>query len=967
MSEILRKEIQEVLDNPAAVQSLALSNLRRAMNGEIEFIDPTNPFIAAIETSSVMTSAAVTRYENLTKRQYPRNAQNEDEVYLHMSDKDYIDRFAQPAQTKVSFIFNKDEIIRRLVLDTNTGIRKMQIPRHTTITVAGIPFTTEYPVEIRQLLHGALQIVYDTSRHSPFMQLETNLISYKEINEKHITYITFEIDVVQYSIVSESTVITPSTPFVIHKSIDDQFFYIRVWKENPDLSWTEIQTTHSAQVYDPNKLTAVIRVDKHLIKVSIPQIYLKEDTNIGRIRADIYQTKGPISLNLRNFSMPAFKAVWNYLDNNEKTPFTTAINKLETIQIHSDHFVYGGRNALTFEELRERVITNTVGPKNRPITPDQIRISLMDKGYEIVKNIDNITNRTFLASRRLPTPRHDKLITPANTSIQTALFAIDDIKDYPDIIDNGDSITILPSQIFKNVNGSIRFVPKQEIEAIRLLSPDQQALRFNEGNYYFTPFHYVMDFSEERFDVRSYHLDTPMAKSKTFISENDTTLLGVSIKDYELRKTDKGYEIILSTDSTEPFKELEDRFVHVHLAFKPKEERDYAYLEGILERKDETGERVYRFPIHSTLRVNNKNGLELTSFLMYDKSLKKIECNLTQDFEVFFSTSAFIDTSKWIPNELDNKLPLFLLPPRRAGITHERIQVVFGKHLKSLWTRNRSVSSEVMYEKYEDDVVGTYKEDVYEVNPETGLNFFIENDEIVRRIKHRAGEVMKDDGNNPVILHRKGEIKLTEDGRPKRISERKLYRQVDFLLVEGAYLFATDPIAQEYQLEMTEILVNWITNDIEGFIPQLLEKTEIFFYPKHTTSSVNIMFGAGLTTSINANQSLRVEIHIKPMVSNNDDFRKQIQNKTILIISQHLEKTVVSISDITSELRRIYGDEVLDVRITGLGGASNFPMVTIMNDTDRLSIGKRLVARPDGILLVEEDVTFNFIRHGKER
>ena len=56
-------------------------------------------------------------------------------------------------------------------------------------------------------------------------------------------------------------------------------------------------------------------------------------------------------------------------------------------------------------------------------------------------------------------------------------------------------------------------------------------------------------------------------------------------------------------------------------------------------------------------------------------------------------------------------------------------------------------------------------------------------------------------------------------------------------------------------------------------------------------------------------------------------------------------------------------NDILGVRVYGLGGTNNFEIVTLVNDEDTLSLGKILVALPDGSLIALEDVTINFYDH----
>ena len=65
----------------------------------------------------------------------------------------------------------------------------------------------------------------------------------------------------------------------------------------------------------------------------------------------------------------------------------------------------------------------------------------------------------------------------------------------------------------------------------------------------------------------------------------------------------------------------------------------------------------------------------------------------------------------------------------------------------------------------------------------------------------------------------------------------------------------------------------------------------------------------------------------------------------------------------TSSLREIYGEDVYGLQVSGLGGIRNIQMFTVLEDSDRCSIRKRLTALPDGKLIVQESVDVEFVLH----
>ena len=61
------------------------------------------------------------------------------------------------------------------------------------------------------------------------------------------------------------------------------------------------------------------------------------------------------------------------------------------------------------------------------------------------------------------------------------------------------------------------------------------------------------------------------------------------------------------------------------------------------------------------------------------------------------------------------------------------------------------------------------------------------------------------------------------------------------------------------------------------------------------------------------------------------------------------------------ELRELYGENVISIKLSGLGGDKNYETITLINDADSLSLRKKLIIKEDNSLAVAEDVNIKFI------
>lgn len=964
----LLARINDFRYNPAGIQQSIVAMLREVSDGKIQLVDTTNPVVFQLECSVLNAYAAMTECRVQNRKQYAAAAQTPEDLYIHMSDNDFVDRFAVPATAKFLFIFEKTELINSMVTDEdNPNVRKLIIPRNTFVEVADITFGIEYPIVLRQMAHGGLQIVYDVEQVSPLKTLATNVIEWQPtIDDSGTEFVIFEVEMQQFSIQSVREPVSKGQPFRTTLTIEDQYWYTRVWIDNADGTFSELLTTHTDEVYDAFKATAVLKVTGNQLEVKIPQIYVNTGLVDKTVRVDLYQTKGSLALDLSNYGPKQVTAQFRSLNPAEENIYVAPLAQIQSIMVHCPGKTSGGRDAMSFDDLRKRVITNSVGDPNLPITPAQIESIVERKGYKIVKNIDQITNRTFLATRAMPEPVNSDLITAAAAGISIWPIKLSELVLLDTVTDNGDLITIDPKTLYRWKNGMIEVIASAELAYLKTLSSDQLAVAVSQDNFLYSPFTYVLDTSGKEFSVRPYYLDTPTVKARTFVAENDTTGLQVSTDYFSIARTDSGYKLRLQTKSSDAYKALPDDQVFIQLAFKPTGESNYAYLLGTyLGRDSATGERIFEFDLSMNNAINSSHELGMTNFQMFTLNPRITDMPLEVQFEVLHSTTTSLGVG-WSRNEIDDLLGDFQLQPNSKGVTQERVTVKFGDFLEHLWARARTVVSGNVYETWEIDVQATYESDVYQRDPATGLEFQIVNGELVWTKLRSRGELVFDSAGQPVYKYRKGDVKLDNYGNPIIKQTRDLTRQVSIFLVEGSYYFATNQVSQDYRQMLVETVVQRLTNDMESISEELLELTNIYYYPTTTTGSVDVMYGSGLLTSIQAGQSFEVTLYAKSSVYTNADLREAIQRKTIRTISDQLSERRVSISDIVDALRTQYGNDVMALDVSKLGGAAQLSVVTMVDDSKRLSLRKRLISRNDATLALEEDVTFTWILHERD-
>lgn len=971
----LLDDVLSFYNDPALIGRAALRTLTLVSNGEKSISDPANPMIFCLEAACVMTSAAMTQNAINTRKQYPYAAQTQEDLYLHMSDKDYAGRFALPSSTKMTIMLNEAEVLRRMVTDPLTGIKKIVIPRNTEFLAGTTVFSIQYPIEIRQMLHSGLQIVWNTEKVSPLLELSSNMIDWEirvPVTESDVPagrFITLNFDVKQFFIQTEYNNIN-STGVSGNTALTDLFYYARAYVQQTNGAWQEIKTTHTDQIYDNTTPTLVLKVLDGSLYYTLPQIYISAGLLSSKIRVDVYQTKGVLEYDLGGYDPKAFTVNWKSIDTADKNVFTApldALNSLEERIVYSDAVVTGGRAQLTFSELRARVIKNAVGSPTLPITNVQIEYALKDQGYDVVKNIDYVTNREFLATRSMPLPDDASLITAATAGVLTLTTSLSEAIANPWVIDNRDMITLTPKIVYQIVNDTLKMVSPSELAALQALPSESRVIALSQGRYMHSPYYYVLDTGSNLFAARAYDLDRPKIISKTVIEENDSTQLQVTADIIAIEKTATGYSIFLTTRSSRPYQQLPVDNVFVQLGFYAENEIDRAYVLGTQVGVNDAGERKFEFKLTSSMAITAKHRIPLLAQI-YTTESRYLPAKLTETFDILFSTNA-PPAVDWKSRALDSVLGMFQLPRGTYAINQERVTVKFGDALETLWTRARSVPKELTYQRYSADVPMLYDNDVYATAGD-GSALTIVGDAVTYNLLHKRGDPVLDANGQPVMKYKAGDVipdtefkALSLQSSNGNVTERGVTRHVDLVVIDGLYWWATDNAAITYREQLVKFMTSWMVNDLTSIDKKLLEQTNIYFHPKSSIGNVKVMINNGTTTAIDAEQTFNVRLHVPATTYSNPALQRELIRNTITVINKSLLDARVSISAIIKLLAESYGTDVIDIDLIPTGSMAPYHALTVLDDAMRLTLKKRLVSMTADLLVIEEDVTIEFVKH----
>lgn len=955
--------IPAVRFNPSAVLRLGLAMVEEKLDGKFDLVDPTNPFMMLAEANATMASAAMTDGEAVLRKMYESMSLDEDELYLHMSDRDYLDRFASPSRATISLFLAEEDVIRYAEQSEIGNYRKIVIPKHTQIVAGDIPFTMQYAIEIRIKPHGGYDVVYNVEDVSPVETLTSNVVDWKISSVNGRDFFRLNIPMRQMLIQSIPGQMTDSTNFKKTFVFKDQFYYARAYRVMQDGSWSEMRTTHTDQVFDPRIPTAVFQVVGNTLTVSIPQVYLRQGQLDAGLRIDIYTTRGEMDVDLNSLNPNAFSMLWRDLDGNVDKKYYASIPDME-LTVTAMGATVGGKNRLTFEQLRDRVMTNSAGSINLPITNVQVTSYLENLGYSTVTDVDNVTNRNFLATRLLPIPEDGPVVSSAGLAVETLSITMEKLAEVETVVDNGERLTILPSTVYTTRTGVTEIVPKSYIDSLKVLPYDLLVEQLNQENFSYTPFHYVLDTNNDRFETRPYYLDNPQITDKNFIADNDTVGMSVSTRRYSLERIPTGYRLFIEVNGDATWNALPDDQCICQLAFRPETEIDLAHMNGTLYGML-NGNRVYQFDIETNYDIDESHLMALTSFSMYHETPRDHYTPLKAKFYLIYAAS-YLSVAGLTPSVIDIDLNKANLPSSAIGITEESFDIQLGSNLEGLWNSSRSLPSSLDYRRYDVDVPALYEQTVYE-RDETGAKVWTnDGGNITFSVLHAIGDPILDQDDNPTYKFRIGDVMLDVDGNPIVENTRKMLRQTDIVTVDGLYYFVTEFASKTYRDLIAKLITEWVSVDIVKAQAVLLEQSKLYFYPKVTLGYVDAWVLDNKQVRIRSSQSFKVTLYVNASVYRDASLRVSLTVAARTAINDVLQNAVVTSDAIVDSVRERVGADVIGLSVTGLGGADHYDTISMVDNAARLSMGKRAIAHADGSVGVEDSVDVIFIRHSEE-
>lgn len=969
----LVRALDNVKYNPASAATVIFDASAQLSGNDL--LTAENPFAFLGEVIASSSTSLAMNLDAATRKMYQSLAETETELNNWVDDTMQLGRFSLPSKTTVQFILSLDDIERFAIENPVTKTRDIIIPKETIYKVGDYYLTGHYPIIIRVLENNGLSILYDVSELDPYQPLVTNTLKFDIMKTRDVNaarYLSIAIPVDQLKRTTYKTVARGGGGFFKRYTFEDEFSYARVFTGD-DSNWREMHVTYSKEVYSVfgDEATAILSVNDNEVTVEIPLIYYSTGRVGSNIKVVIYSTKGEINSNLAQRKTDEWVVDWS---TNDKSviPYSNVLNRITTTQVYSLEYLQGGRSKLDLVSQRHRVINNPISGST-PVTPEQLEIKLNDSGYDMVTYNDYINANKVLACKNLPLVSLNK-DTTINVTCAVLPFSstMEQLKNVDTVIDNGNSVTIRPSTLYKLESGLVKILGNAEVTSLNGLDGNSLTAELNENQYLYSPFYWVYSAGSNRFDYRGFDLDTPKVNAHYFVASNTSTTETINTDKLNLIKVENGYELIVTVSSSEGIEKLPERGqLMPQLAIASKGSGELSYLNGQWLGVDTNKNHLFKFNITTSHDIKTEltfdgksyiSAIELTGLKVNINDLTTKFVDLRSDVYLTYTVNGVPEIT---PSECDNYTGQFLLPPDSKGLTTERLNITFGELLDGLFNASVSIMDTFTPKTYTSDIYLSYEEDIFEMtngvyklidNPKFNPKKPVSESNLPKQkvLKHRKGDIAHDSKGNKIILHAKGSVVL-ENGSAVIEQEAGILRVCNLTFLDGKLQFVTESNSRNYVKSIPAVIRQDLVNDIIPLNSKILTPTRLEYYPKRNIGTVDVYVSEDQIVSINAKQHIVAYCYITPNTYHDLAKRRSLDATIRRIITDHVRRTSVSVDAIIEDIKAELDGDIINFNMDRLANGT-LDRYTLQDESYGTAIGTEIGQQEDGTYYLRDSI-----------
>ena len=722
--------------------------------------------------------------------------------------------FGQPSKTNFFLAFYIKDILKYAVKDEKIeSIKRLRINKDSSFVIYGqYSFVLDHSIDIEIMnpdsINPTFKATFDTSDKytSSLSDVNNNLLNVKKLKINKADCIGFDVPARQYKREYYETIVnTVDVTDLKYEYSNNLMGFEVLYKTSTSESFIALTGYPEGTNPGNNGYNYELRktggVNSIIIKFGKNTSSFKPAIR-STIKVIIYTTMGAAG----NMSFPSIDenplSLSFSMSQDKNNDYEMAITRLTPKVGTRSNQSSGGKNQMTFEEIRNHIISRK--NSSEIITDSSLKRKAAEYGFSSENTRHDVIGVFYKLSSYLKDSDGSFIASGCGNFV----FYFDDLM----LRNEMKARLIKPSHVFvyDGNNYNFRKTPDTYKEYVS---------KYKNNSELQVSFPYFIKIeSTSSFKINVYDLACNDYYYTSVIDNLSIVLDNISINNIYIRrnpsaekvKVDNGkmdgvyiisFNASVGENTINALKTLDDpdNYIKFRLAFVSKNNDSKKFWCDAIINRTEDGDldiddKKMSISLSATLfTTNNINSFEelcfsnysLKSFPINTVSVEEYYMPMEMDMYIYiiFQSEAYFkyrtkDYDKYLTNEeLKNNY--------YVGIIYELENVVFGKSLTNIFNFNGDVLiQDTDYDIYTEPVYKTYEKDEFATD-ETGrllyeVKEYYDTDgqkmEIsTPKIKHRKGDYVLDLEGNKIILHDIGDAKLDENGEVVKLTKNKYY------------------------------------------------------------------------------------------------------------------------------------------------------------------------------------------------
>jgi len=930
--------MEDMLYDPTLVQEETLTMLENASNGKLNIPDPNNPFVYLMETNVLPMTAALTDIVHTLRGIHPILANTPEELYPHLVDSDLTDMYATPSKAMFTFYINKQQIISNGYKGTNST--EITIPKKTTITVNNIEFTILNNINITLFSNNSVFVKIIGNNDSSAIPNDILVPAGIITDENKVDWVIFEVEILQLRLIHLNDSIIKSNKYSKDILISKQFSHIEL-STLINGSPSKVEISYSNYAYSRDVPIAYVKKLTGKINIEIPYYFIVNNLIANNLDINIFTTEGNIVEPITKYSPSDITIKFNIA--NSQDPRITSVNNL-SIFIKANTYTYGGRDEIDFLTLKNKVINNTTGDNIIPITQYDIKEKLSTNGFKLKYSNDSLFKREYITYKYLE--------SKANVNVQLDVLMdviqIDSTNiDNKYIVNIGNSIIINPFTVVEYSNNKLNILNKDTIDKLTTFTKDKLNKYVNNKRLFYNIYKYILDY-DENIACRIYDVNTPKieyVKDNIINSHIDTKITIVS---RNVKRIGNIYTIELTMIADDIFKNMNLLNIKCQLGLIYKDIKHYIYFNGSIT--EDSGNYLIKIDIDTTGYIDKDNRLQVINYVG-DVNLASIDLNSIGDIIIYTTDTMFANDKTYIIDEVYDNTAV-------CDIYKETFNLITGVKIEYLYDNYTVDYTNRKYKKYEQEVLLTYTENVYEMDSDGVVVDYVDTtgdgkkDTAVPKLLHKKGTNVLDTNGDVIVLHHKGDVILDSDNTPIIDTKYGLIHNIDVLLLEYENKLVTNTTYKDYLISSYKQLTTITTTELGDINNKLLDNTIIKYKPLTILENINLIVNNIVYNTPNFINPI-ITVYVKTAITDSKVYTL-LRNILSKILQQGL-RDEIPMSDIINNMLAYKDIPMLSITISNIDNINNPNIKVYANNSSRFIIDKKLILDSTG----NTDIAFN--------